>query len=326
MNTNIALSKFNLTDVKTNVSATIALGFQAAASELSTDRFQPLIDTVSTSDIADQATPETVTERLASPTMPDSVRQDSVQNLALSTTVQPSSVQPSSVQPSAVQPSAVQPASEALGPESIRVLSPLETQAASVSHTRASAMPMVMVAGAEVRAAELSTPTVEMSTFLQTAAAQVELKDAARGWVFKAAVDKHLTAEQMGQKLSALVADKVAVQYNAKASAATIRLDPPDLGKIDLLVRVDGGKVQIQVQASSHMTRESLQLTSDRLRDELLSQNFIDVDVHIFDEHTPHDPHQELNYNNDLIVASNLVSEEQEKADVTQTLSELARI
>lgn len=300
MNASITLSKFNPTDAKTSVSATITPGFQAAASELSADRFQPLIDTVSTSDIADQATPETVTERLASPTMPDSVRQDSVQNLALST-------------------------SEALGPESIRVLSPLETQAASVSHTRASAMPMVMVVGAEVRAAESSTPTVEMSTLLQTAA-PTEIKDAARGWVFKAAVDKHLTAEQMGQKLSALVADKVAVQYNAKASAATIRLDPPDLGKIDLLVRVDGGKVQIQVQASSHMTRESLQLTSDRLRDELLNQNFIDVDVHIFDEHTQHDPHQELNYNNDLIVASNLVSEEQEKADVTQTLSELARI
>ncbi|WJG27302.1 flagellar hook-length control protein FliK [Vibrio furnissii] len=300
MNASITLSKFNPTDAKTSVSATITPGFQAAASELSADRFQPLIDTVSTSDIADQATPETVTERLASPTMPDSVRQDSVQNLALST-------------------------SEALGPESIRVLSPLETQAASVSHTRASAMPMVMVVGAEVRAAESSTPTVEMSTLLQTAA-PTEIKDAARGWVFKAAVDKHLTAEQMGQKLSALVADKVAVQYNAKASAATIRLDPPDLGKIDLLVRVDGGKVQIQVQASSHLTRESLQLTSDRLRDELLNQNFIDVDVHIFDEHTQHDPHQELNYNNDLIVASNLVSEEQEKADVTQTLSELARI
>ncbi|MCG6229084.1 flagellar hook-length control protein FliK [Vibrio furnissii] len=310
MNASITLSKFNPTDAKTSVSATIAPGFQAAASELSADRFQPLIDTVSTSDIADQATPETVTERLASPTMPDSVRQDSVQNLALSTTVQPSSAQSTS---------------EALGPESIRVLSPLETQAASVSHTRASAMPMVMVAGAEVRAAESSAPMVEMSTLLQTAA-PTEIKDAARGWVFKAAVDKHLTAEQMGQKLSALVADKVAVQYNAKASAATIRLDPPDLGKIDLLVRVDGGKVQIQVQASSHMTRESLQLTSDRLRDELLNQNFIDVDVQIFDEHTQHDPHHELNYNNDLIVASNLVSEEQEKADVTQTLSELARI
>ncbi|MGI2880767.1 flagellar hook-length control protein FliK [Vibrio furnissii] len=310
MNASITLSKFNPTDAKTSVSATIAPGFQAAASELSADRFQPLIDTVSTSDIADQATPETATERLANPTMPDSVRQDSVQNLSQLTTVQPSSVQSTS---------------EALGPESIRVLSPLETQAASVSHTRASAMPMVMVAGAEVRAAESSAPTVEMSTLLQTAAS-TEIKDAARGWVFKAAVDKHLTAEQMGQKLSALVADKVAVQYNAKASAATIRLDPPDLGKIDLLVRVDGGKVQIQVQASSHMTRESLQLTSDRLRDELLNQNFIDVDVHIFDEHTQHDPHQELNYNNDLIVASNLVSEEQEKADVTQTLSELARI
>lgn len=310
MNASITLSKFNPTDAKTSVSATIAPGFQAAASELSADRFQPLIDTVSTLDIADQATPETATERLANPTMPGSVRQDSVQNLALSTTVQPSSAQSTS---------------EALGPESIRVLSPLETQAASVSHTRASAMPMVIVAGAEVRAAESSAPTVDMSTLLQTAA-PTEIKDAARGWVFKAAVDKHLTAEQMGQKLSALVADKVAVQYNAKASAATIRLDPPDLGKIDLLVRVDGGKVQIQVQASSHMTRESLQLTSDRLRDELLNQNFIDVDVHIFDEHTQHDPHQELNYNNDLIVASNLVSEEQEKADVTQTLSELARI
>ncbi len=55
MNASITLSKFNPTDAKTSVSAKIAPGFQAAASELSADRFQPLIDTVSTSDIADQA-------------------------------------------------------------------------------------------------------------------------------------------------------------------------------------------------------------------------------------------------------------------------------
>ncbi|MDE1076959.1 flagellar hook-length control protein FliK, partial [Escherichia coli] len=79
--------------------------------------------------------------------------------------------------------------------------------------------------------------------------------------------------------LSATIADKVSVQINAKTPTATIRLDPPDLGKIELVVKLDNDKLHIQINASSNTTRESIQMTSDRLRAELVEQNFLNVDV-----------------------------------------------
>ncbi len=98
---------------------------------------------------------------------------------------------------------------------------------------------------------------------------------------FKAVLDKQISAKQMGQQLSALMADKISLQVNAKTPTATIRLDPPELGKIDLVVKLDNDKLHVQISASSHATRESIQLTSERLRAELVEQNFLHVEVAI---------------------------------------------
>ncbi len=122
---------------------------------------------------------------------------------------------------------------------------------------------------------------------------------------FKATVDKQMTAQQMGQQLSNMIADKVSVQVNAKTPIATIRLDPPDLGKIDLVVKVDNDKLHVQINASSQATRESIQQTSDRLRNELMNQNFINVEVSIADgqgenRYTPDvDIEEEFIFNNE---------------------------
>ena len=98
---------------------------------------------------------------------------------------------------------------------------------------------------------------------------------------FRAVMDKSLSAQELGERLSATIADKVSVQINAKTPTATIRLDPPDLGKIELVVKLDNDKLHIQINASSNTTRESIQMTSDRLRAELVEQNFLNVDVSV---------------------------------------------
>ncbi len=103
---------------------------------------------------------------------------------------------------------------------------------------------------------------------------------------FKASIEpsKQSNLGELGQKLNQILADKISVQLSAKNQVATVRLDPPDLGKIDLTIRVEHDKLQVQINASNQTTRESLNLTADRLRHELMGQNFLTVDVSIQQE------------------------------------------
>lgn len=106
------------------------------------------------------------------------------------------------------------------------------------------------------------------------------------GLQFKATVDnaKQSNLSELGQKLNNILADKISVQLSAKNQIATVRLDPPDLGKIDLTIKVENDKLQVQINASNQTTRESLNLTADKLRHELMGQNFLSVEVSIQQE------------------------------------------
>ncbi|MCE7629264.1 flagellar hook-length control protein FliK, partial [Vibrio fluvialis] len=75
--------------------------------------------------------------------------------------------------------------------------------------------------------------------------------------------------------------DRVTLQAQQNLQEAKIRLDPPDLGKLDLVVRVEGDRLSVQINANAAATREALMQVSDRLRAELQSQNFVHVDVNV---------------------------------------------
>ena len=75
--------------------------------------------------------------------------------------------------------------------------------------------------------------------------------------------------------------DRVTFQAQQNLQEAKIRLDPPDLGKLDLLVRVEGDRLSVQINANTAVTREALMQVSDRLRAELQEQNFVHVDVNV---------------------------------------------
>ncbi len=141
---------------------------------------------------------------------------------------------------------------------------------------------------------------------------------------FKAVLDKSLSAQQLGERLNSTIADKVIVQVNAKMPTATIRLDPPDLGKIDLVVRLDNDKLSIQINASSGATRESIQMTSDRLRAELVEQNFLHVDVSISGEHQQGSDHYEMMAEEDFAIATNSAATNSDAEEQIDN-SELAR-
>ena len=96
----------------------------------------------------------------------------------------------------------------------------------------------------------------------------------------KPILQSNLDAREIGRKLMALLNEHIQVNQGLNTKTATIRLDPPDLGRLEVTIRVDQDKLQIQLAATSGHARDALQAGTDRLRGELAGQ-FVSVDVDV---------------------------------------------
>ncbi|CAH1607355.1 Flagellar hook-length control protein fliK [Vibrio jasicida] len=96
-----------------------------------------------------------------------------------------------------------------------------------------------------------------------------------------AAVRVDTNSSKWGEQMMQVLHDRVTLQAQQNLQEAKIRLDPPDLGKLDLLVRVEGDRLSVQINANTAATREALMQVSERLRAELQEQNFVHVDVNV---------------------------------------------
>ena len=83
------------------------------------------------------------------------------------------------------------------------------------------------------------------------------------------------------EQLQSALGDRLQVQVKQQIQHATIRLDPPDMGKIDISMQVDNGRVQVQINASNAEVYRTLQQTSNDLRQSLTEQNFVQVNVQV---------------------------------------------
>lgn len=69
-----------------------------------------------------------------------------------------------------------------------------------------------------------------------------------------------------GPKLVSALSDKVVLQLGQQVQRAQIRLDPPQLGHIELRIAVEGEKTTVQVFAANAQVREAIQQTLEVLR------------------------------------------------------------
>ncbi len=86
---------------------------------------------------------------------------------------------------------------------------------------------------------------------------------------------------EVGQRLVSMLSDKITLQASAQANKATIRLDPPELGKIDLTVTLDRDRLSVQINTTNASVREAINQTVERLRAELVQENFLEVTVNV---------------------------------------------
>lgn len=90
-------------------------------------------------------------------------------------------------------------------------------------------------------------------------------------------------SNQWSQKLVHLLSDKINLQLGQQIQRAQIRLDPPQLGVIELSVSVDGERTSVQLYAANTQLREAMQQNLDQLRQQLAqrlgAEQTVNIDV-----------------------------------------------
>lgn len=88
-------------------------------------------------------------------------------------------------------------------------------------------------------------------------------------------------SEDWGEQLTSLLKDRIQFQIGQQQQTSTIRLDPPALGKLEISIQIDAGKLMVHIGASQADVCRSLQQLSDNLRQQLTEQNFVQVQVQV---------------------------------------------
>lgn len=91
----------------------------------------------------------------------------------------------------------------------------------------------------------------------------------------------HAPQAQWGEQMLHSLREQVDLQINQRIQNATIRLDPPELGSLEIFLSHESGRLSVQLSAANADVARLLQHTSERLRQELVGQNFIQVNVQV---------------------------------------------
>jgi len=81
------------------------------------------------------------------------------------------------------------------------------------------------------------------------------------------------------QPLRAALGDRLQLQLQRNSEHAVIRLDPPNLGSIEISIRHSAGALQVNLSASNSDVLRQLNTVSDNMRSDLSQRQFSDVAV-----------------------------------------------
>lgn len=118
-----------------------------------------------------------------------------------------------------------------------------------------------------------------------------------------------------GRELMAALSERVEMQLNQHVKQARIRLDPPELGSLQLTVRLENDRLSIQLHASQQQTRDALAQQADRLRADLAGQHGDRVDVWVGQEQRQQHSPQQHTWQG---IEFGLADAEEESASVTR--------
>lgn len=126
------------------------------------------------------------------------------------------------------------------------------------------------------------------------------------------------SAAKWGEQMMQVLHDRVTLQAQQNMQEAKIRLDPPELGRMNLIVRMEGDTLNVQINANAASTREALVQVSERLRAELQNQNFLNVNVNVGSDDNERQPAAQQDHDDFTIFSARDTS----KPDSLSNLSE----
>ncbi|OWF81988.1 flagellar hook-length control protein FliK [Yersinia rohdei] len=119
------------------------------------------------------------------------------------------------------------------------------------------------------------------------------------------------------QQLRTALGERLQLQVESKVQHATIRLDPPDMGKIDISVHMEGGKLQVHINASQADVYRALQQSSAELRQTLTGQNSATVEVQVSANNSQQQQQKQQNKQShaDILAARHIETQAEMSAD-----------
>ncbi|WP_129779110.1 flagellar hook-length control protein FliK [Peristeroidobacter soli] len=94
------------------------------------------------------------------------------------------------------------------------------------------------------------------------------------------------SAQPLNTQRSALevaLGDRLQLQITQRSEHAVIRLDPPSMGTIEIVIQREAGNLQVHLRASNAEVARQLQVIGDSLRQDLIHRQSGDVSVHVSD-------------------------------------------
>lgn len=118
--------------------------------------------------------------------------------------------------------------------------------------------------------------------------------------------------------------DKVMWMSSQNLKSAEIKLNPAELGRLDIRVEVNNDQTQITFTSAHAGVRESLESQSFRLRELMAQQGMQDVDVNVADQsETDQRDERELR---ELMAEQHSGIAQQDEEDVVQTVTEVPQV
>lgn len=83
--------------------------------------------------------------------------------------------------------------------------------------------------------------------------------------------------------LEVALGDRLQLQITQRSEHAVIRLDPPSMGTIEIVIQREAGNIQVHLRASNAEVARQLHGIGDSLRQDLINRQSGDVSVHVSD-------------------------------------------
>jgi flagellar hook-length control protein FliK len=83
--------------------------------------------------------------------------------------------------------------------------------------------------------------------------------------------------------LEAVLGERLQLQITQRSEHAVIRLDPPSMGTIEIVIQREAGSIQVHLRASNAEVARQLHGIGDSLRQDLIHRQHGDVSVHVSD-------------------------------------------